>query len=514
MKKILSVLAISAAVLIIVPGCSKWLEATSSSQISADQLFSSRSGFHEALSGVYLTMGDFNAYGGNYTWFANELSGSPLMIQNSKVFDSFQRHQYTNSTSYPVIDAMWQAGYNVIANINKILLELDRRREVVKDDREYALIRGELLALRAYVHFDMMRMWGVADWRGENAAKMTIPYVTEYKKEPTDQRSYAETAALLSADLDEAIRLLEADPIRGESDESFQQAINPDGYWDHRNFHLNWYAARALKARVLLWQREYDQAGALAQEILDEVLDKGVVSWVDPVEQLNKDSNDNRDWTFSSEHLFTLEVTALYDSVNPYFFNSLSYQSIICLSENTVQQLYQTPVYWTYATPGDPDSVVPGFTLVGDIRGPALMLKYSSNKYQIYKLYGSSSSYYRNRLPMIRLTELYMMCAEAAQQHNDTAEVIRILNTIHAHRGVDDAIPTDASTFTIGNIEIIWEEMVREFIAEGQLFYFVKRRGQEIASGNTDEMIPVFRARTLTYPYPTEETSYGHIQEL
>ncbi len=516
MKKILSILAIS-AVLGLLPGCNKWLEATSSSQISADQLFSSRSGFHEALSGVYLSMGDFNAYGGYYTWFVNELTGSPLMVQNSKIFDSFQRFQYTNATSYPVINAMWQSGYNVIANINKILLELDRRRDVVKDEREYALIRGELLALRAYVHFDMMRMWGVADWRGDNAAKLTIPYVTEYKKEPTNQRSYAETAALLSADLDEAIQLLEADPIRGTDDESFQQAINPDGYWDHRNFHLNWYAARALKARVLLWKREYAQAAALAQEIMDEVLDKGIASWTNPVEQLNKDSNDDRDWTFSSEHLFTLEVTALYDSVNPYYFKTGTYDSCICLTEEVVRELYQSPVYYTYATPEpDPAALVPEFTMVGDIRGPAMMLKYAANKYQIFKFYGSSSSFYRNRIPMIRLSELYMMCAEAAEQQNNNQALYQILNTLHGHRGVDDLIPTDSAKPIVinDNLYLIWAEMVREFIGEGQLFYFVKRRGGEILAGNSSEMIPGFRARNLTYPYPTEEISYGHIQEL
>ena len=508
MKKILSILAIS-AVLGLLPGCNKWLEATSSSQISDDQLFSSRAGFHEALSGVYLNMGDQNCYGGYYTWFINELTGSPVALQHNNVFDSFQHFQYTNSTSYPIVSAMWKAGYNVIANINKILLELDRRRDVVKDDREYALIRGELLAIRAYIHFDMMRMWGVRDWDGENAGKLAIPYVTEYKKEPTIQRSYTETVALLNADLDEAIRLLEADPIRGESDESFQQSLNPDGFWDNRTYHLNWYAARALKARLLLWQKRYDEAATLAGAILDEVLEKGVVSWVDPVEQLNKTSNDERDWTFSSEHLFTLEVTALYDAINIYYINSNSNASIVTLSPEVVTALYQTPAYGTQTTPG--------FTMVGDIRGPALMLKYAGRSYQIYKFYGTGSASFRNRFPMIRLTELYMICAEAAARTGEYRQAVDYLNTIHAHRGVDDVIPAEIADFYGQNgilIPLIWDEMVREFIGEGQNFFFVKRCGHEILQGNASEMIVSQRARNLTYPYPTEETSYGHIQEL
>lgn len=515
MKKILPILAIF-TVLGILPGCNKWLEATSSSQISAEQLYSSRAGFHEALSGVYLAMGDQSCYGGNFTWFVNELTGSPVMIQNDKTFESFQRFQYTNSTSFPIVTAMWKSGYNVLANINKILLELDNHRDVVKDEREYALIRGELLALRAYIHFDMMRMWGVKDWGGDNAAKMAIPYVTEYKKEPTDQRTYTETVALLNADLNEAIRLLEEDPIRGETSESFQQALNPDGFWDNRTFHLNWYAARALKARILLWQNRYDEAATLAREIIDEVFEKGIVSWVDPVEQLNKTSNDERDWTFSSEHLFTLEVTALYDAINLYYLKADQFASTVSLSTDVVTALYQTPVYYEFNEDGA--EATPGFTMVGDIRGPALMLKYAGRSYQIYKFYGTSSSTYRNHFPMIRLSELYMICAEAALRDHQLAQMLTILNTLHGHRGVEDEIPVTIAesyqNYEDQAISFLWEEMVREFIGEGQLFYFVKRCGQEITSGYTQEMIPTNRYYQLTYPYPTEESSYGHIQEL
>ena len=133
-------------------------------------------------------------------------------------------------------------------------------------------------------------------------------------------------------------------------------------------------------------------------------MDKGVVSWVDPVEQLNKTSNDERDWTFSSEHLFTLEVTALYDAINIYYINSNSNASIVTLSPEVVTALYQTPAYGTQTTPG--------FTMVGDIRGPALMLKYAGRSYQIYKFYGTGSASFRNRFPMIRLTELYMITGE------------------------------------------------------------------------------------------------------
>ena len=70
MRKI-QTLTLAALLILGLSGCEKWLEATSSSQISGEQLFSERAGFHEALSGVYMLMGSGSCYGRNYTWFVN-----------------------------------------------------------------------------------------------------------------------------------------------------------------------------------------------------------------------------------------------------------------------------------------------------------------------------------------------------------------------------------------------------------------------------------------------------------
>ena len=267
--------------------CSQWLEATSSAQISGDRLYSSRSGFHEALSGVYLLMGSQTCYGSYYSWYVTGLTASPFAKQNQAQYDALQNRRYTVAQVEPLIKSMWKDGYNVIANINKILLELENRRDVIKDDTEYSLMRGELLGLRAYLHFDIMRMWGLPDWDGANADKLSVPYATSYQKEPTVQLSYARTVELLMKDIDEAISLLSVDPICTQMSESFNESINADGFWNNRNLHLNWYAVRALKARALMWQKKYTEAATLAQAIIDETLDKQVVNWVDPVEMIN-----------------------------------------------------------------------------------------------------------------------------------------------------------------------------------------------------------------------------------
>ena len=116
MKRILK-LFIIVLPLVCLQGCQKWLEATSSSQISGEQLFSDRAGFHEALSGVYMLMGSTSCYGRNYTWFVNELTASPLIPQNGNIYQQLQNQKYTNAVSFPYFESMWESGYNVIASI-------------------------------------------------------------------------------------------------------------------------------------------------------------------------------------------------------------------------------------------------------------------------------------------------------------------------------------------------------------------------------------------------------------
>lgn len=506
MRKKLNILILTLAVSVLPTGCSKWLEATSSSQISSDKLFSSRGGFHEALSGIYMSMGSTSVYGMQYTWFATELSAGTFLEQNNRAFADFQNQRYATTFTQPVIESMWQGGYNVIANVNNMLDQLERRRDIITDPTEYALIKGELLAIRAYVHFDMLRIWGLPSWDGDNASKLTIPYVTAYQKEPTDQLSYQETLLLLEADIDSAIEYLEEDPIRGNVSESFDQAVNADGYWNNRNYHLNWYAARVLKARLLMWKGQFAEADAIAANVLDEVLQKEVATWVNPVEVLNAAGGSSEDNTFASEQIFTLDISNYYDTVSQYFFD---YQNVnsnsLMLSPGIVQELYQSPYITSPTT----------LSLVGDIRGPAYLLKYQGSGYRTNKYYSTSSDYYRNRQPLIRLSELILMRTEAAIRNQDWNAACSFINTLHHYRGIDDEITPSNCLLVSQPLFFLWEEYQREFLAEGQLFYFRKRCQHELFSQAltvfTEEIKPV--QLDLVFPYPQDETIYGHIQQ-
>ena len=74
-----------------------------------------------------------------------------------------------------------------------------------KSDDEFRHIRlykGELLALRAYLHFEMARIFAVPFASGDAAAKAkAIPYVTTYGIEVTPYSSLDKVFELIVADL-------------------------------------------------------------------------------------------------------------------------------------------------------------------------------------------------------------------------------------------------------------------------------------------------------------------------
>ena len=500
MIKTIKKLAFLAIALASLQSCNKWLEATSSTQVSDITLFSSRSGFQDALCGVYISMGSEYEYGEMWTWYVNDLAYGPYAQQSSPLLTAIQNHDWNSNYVTPLTEGMWRAGYFSIANANKVLYELDEKPDIVSDRIERNLMKGELLALRAYIHFDLMRMFGLAQLKEADYEKYTVPYVTTYDKEPTPQKTYRETLTLLEKDLDEAILLLEEDPVRGNASAEFMANANADGFWDARDKRMNYFAAKALKARVLLFRSELDAAAAQAREVVDETAAAGVVKWVDAEAMTKATSNDVVDWTFSSEQLFALEVSGLQSLTDAMLFNTLTTgASSIIVDKNISDITIFNPVIISASE---------------DIRGPALMYKFYGNQYRPYKYYNNSSyaPEYRNRVPMVKISEMYLIIAEAAAEKGDDAKVKEVLSEIRSHRGIQD-VESSFFGFSLG-MDTVFLEYVKEFIGESIGYYAARRMmpKMKMLINMHPDWLP--RLWVTPYPYPTDELSYGRHQDL
>jgi len=488
MKKVL--VYIAAALLLC--SCGEWLEATSSTQYKTDEIFSSREGFQDALSGVYITMGDYSAYGADATWRISDLLVYDYNSFDSRDLSAVQQHNYSSLYAKDIMEPMWGKFYNVIANINIILENIDVHASVFNSASELNWIKGELLALRAYVHFDLLRYYGLP-WDEANLEKVTIPYVTSYSMEVTPQRTYRETVQMLLDDLTTAIELLADDPVTGVVSDTFDNGVNAAGYWNNRAKHMNLYACKALLARVYLWQKDYTAAVATAKEVINSAFSCDLVSWVNPEEQVASDMLDSRkDWTFHTEHLFSLEITGLYNNTMGSLIPGANNSKGFYLNPSFVESMFPT---WDQAG-------------LEDIRGTAYMLRYAGNAYVSYKLYGDSGAKYRNLMPMIRISEMYYIIAEAAAIEGDEPAVREALDVVRHYRGITDPLAEGSGIMTM-----VFLENAKEFLNEGQLFHFFKRQDEAFLKEVTLEGYLEVLNDYLLLPYPDAEINYGRVQE-
>lgn len=478
--------------------CEDWLKETSGTEMSIDGQFESEDGFRDALTGVYLGMQEPKLYAMNLTWHFIEFI-SQQYAQISGMYNIYLlSYQYQQNRVVPYIDNIWQGQYNLIANINIMLLELEKRQDDVSP-LFYKLMKGELLGLRAFFHFDLLRLYGYGDWsnRTDLDSRYTIPYVTKYTKDLTPQLSYTETFKLIEKDLAEALELLKEDYIYGAhaDDNTYYTNVNGNhGFFTYyRNYRMNYYAVRALQARTWLWEGS-PESKAKALAAAEEVIESDIWAWVNP-RSLTNSNPDNRDMTFTNEHIFAIHVADLKDIIGVWFDASnpnATYERCF-LTEKRAQTVYEA------------DKVENEL----DIRYINLIERQGSGlrNYAPRKLFQSeNNSNYGQRIPLIRVTEMFYIAAECLTTgpNKNYGKAIEYLNTVREKRNITQPLSSDLTESEIMNE--ITKEYMKEFVCEGQLFYHYKRLGFTEILGYIGTMTD----KEYMLPYPVSEVTYGN----
>jgi hypothetical protein len=100
---------------------------------------------------------------------------------------------------------------------------------------------------------------------------------------------------------------------------------------------------------------------------------------------------------------------------------------------------------------------------------------------------------------LIRLSEVFYIAAEAAAT---PADGVDYLNAVRLKRGLVALASTISETTLQTEIQ---KEYKKEFYAEGQLFYYFKRRNAARVDGSTVNMTET----TYTFPLPEDEIEFG-----
>lgn len=480
--------------------CEKWLDVTSPSELKAEDKFETEAGFKDALIGVYVGMTSPSLYAKEMTWSTMDLlSQQYSSLSANAMYDEIQRFRYETSHSASVIKGMWTKMYNCVANVNSELSFIDKNQEVL-NPINHSIIKGELLGLRAFLHFDLMRVFGLSNLanRDDLSGKYAIPYVMEFTKDLTQQLSYDQTFELMLADIDAAIELLKEDPIyKGAShDANYYAVVNKDGFYDKREGRMNYYAVLALKARVLMWiggAENITEAGIAAEEVIlnsnASLINPELYPFID-------------DPVLYTEHLFNLNVNAFADIVNLFLdATKADHRNALYIPSNIAESIFETAII----NIGDID--IRFNTLLEDQLLGKVCVKMRQNGGTSAPMHNND---HKNIVPLMKIPEMYYIAAESYMNGNtqDLAKAMGYLNTVRASRGIIHEIPAGADLQTAN--DELFKEYSKEFISEGQLFFYYKRNGLEHIPGLSSETIVDDVIYML--PYPDSELAFGRIQ--
>ena len=289
--------------------CQDWFDVSPKADVKAEDMFEAESGFRDILTGVYGLMIHENLYGRQLTFGYTDV----LAQYYNQI--TTQEHEYIKTVDFKynepvdkaVIEKIWSTQYKAIANLNTLLAYIDKKQEVFSSDAIYRIYKGEALALRAFLHFDLLRLFGAS--YAENPKKAAIPYVMAYTSNIYPQDSVGGVITKVLGDLTASLDYLKNDPILTGKNVT---ETDDNGYLLNRQVHLNYYAVKGLMARVYLYKKDYQNAALCASEVIES----GRFEWV---KQENLTNAKMADLTFSTEHLFALNVVNLGSRAEKYF---------------------------------------------------------------------------------------------------------------------------------------------------------------------------------------------------
>lgn len=450
--------------------CEGFLDITPDGQVKRDEMLATNEGVEDALYGVYAKLRNTTLYGQEMYFSSLEIMSQTLYCYGNTGVTALGQYDYNNTSVKNVFAMVWNDMYNNISNVNSVL-----NAPLVDGATAYPanIYKGEALALRAMMHFDLMRLF--AEQITVNPNAKGIPYATEFSLKTPDFETLAENYNHVLADLQEAERLL-ADEGEYENTTSFMS---------DRMIHLNLHAVRALMARVYLTKGDKDKALEYAEKVIAQ-----------SGRQLKTKTeviNDVAGVLSKKECLFGVYFSGFYTQVSAKLQQTISYSSLDLRGD--FMEMYEKGVS------GLDFRTTAYFTSV-DLGGTA---KYRLSKFtDIYDLQNNASARPADLIQginMIRLPEMYYIAAECLLDR-DYQKALDYFNAVVTNRGLDALSGAGEETLTQ---EVINTERYKEMIGEGQTFFNMKRQNLSIPSYDNSV---TYRPEDGIYVVPVPDSEY------
>lgn len=396
-------------------GCGdSWMDPDPQTSIETDKAILSATDAQYAINGIYSAMQDYEYYGARMTYYGDVTGEDAQASSNTKRSADYYMFQY-NKDNAP--SSLWKVPYYIIRLTNNILAA---NPAYISDD-----IKGQALAIRALAHFDVTRVYGYP-YTKNNGASLGAVIVTDlpnYQSKPK-RSTVAECYNQIITDLKMAIPLLSPAKNSGK---------------------INQTAAKALLARVYLYKGDNTNALIMAEEALADAATAKYMLWTS-AEYVAAWSNGSE-----NEILFKIINTATDNAGNEsvgYLYHEKGYKDIIPSDDFKTLMKQDTK----------------------DARYPLLGSKY----YLKYQGNMTGEDMRAADVPIIRLSEVYLIAAEAAVKELNNDKALAHINKI-----VTRANPDKSITGTV-TLDQVLTERRKELMGEGHRFFDAMRNGLTI----------------------------------
>ena len=326
----------------------------------------------------------------------------------------------------------WYDNYRAIDRANRVLSVIDEIP--AKPGEETTLktqYKGELLALRAYCHFELIRNFA----SGYSPDSMGVPYMEKSEISQPFRLTFSETMAKINADLVAAKALIPAD-------------------FDD-NTRITRLAVSAIQARAALYEKNWDNAIAYATEVINGL---PLVSRANFPDMWHEEADGEVIWKLkrvdSDEetplgNLYT-QASFLDNPAGSRVYYAASYELT-----NLFDQV--NDIRFSSYIVIDPGRQVAGKT-------PNVVIKYMNNDADNRNLVD---------IKLYRTGEMYLIRSEAYAEKNELTEAADDLNDLRAARisgYVDQSFGSKAAI-----IEALQMERFKELAYEGHRHHDLRR---------------------------------------
>lgn len=429
--------------------CSDFLDQDPSNELPTESAITTTSDLRNAINGIgYVLSEGRMTYASEFSLFADARCNEFAVIKDNNQLGEIRRYLYTANGDFN--DYAYLYFYKALGNTNNALQSIENG-QVVGDESEINEYKGQLLTWRGMLHFDLARMFCHIPTAVENPANELGLVISDqvfdkdYKGIRTD---LASTYTFIIKQFTDAL------PLLGK---------------DKENGYFNYYAALALRARAYLYNGQYAEALADAKEVIDNGGYK-MLKRDNYKDAWSKEGADETIFEFLQTEKYNMQRYApgYYCDASGYAENGF----------NEEGELFQ------YLSANKDKDV--RADLIKDQTSAKKAGGYYPNKYP-----GRNGNLYVNNIKLVRLSEMYLIAAEA-QWHLDnpgsydvtrtSANAAQYLNAIDENR---IAHYEDKASVTLQ--DILFEYKV-EMFCENQITFAYWRNHQSITNQDGKEI--------------------------